>query len=494
LSSVSLDARFIAFWSDADDVVGNDTNGVRDVFVRDALSGASVLVSVNTNGVVGDGYSTDPAISADGRYVAFTSLADDLVKGDTNRALDIFLRDVRAGTTTLVSVNAAGTGPGNADSSSPVLSSDGHIVMFHSLGGNLSPGMIAGRDNLFWRDQRSGRTYALTTNQVADTVTAAAMTPDGGLVAFATGGSIFPALPHGLYVWGSGSASIVYSVAGNGTAFGPLAISPNGQKLAYVTNGAGTSQLVAVDLVLKTNWIIASYSGHSTSPPRFSADSRFLAYVGSLGSPVYTNQIYLYDFQSGTNQLISQSSDGSGPGNDDSDTPDLSSDGRFVSYRSAASNLVAGDLNGVPDIFLYDRQSGGTALVTASRFGNVSADNRSLMPVFSGDGRTLVFESWASDLMPGDFNNNVVVFALELYPGTAVPDFAISVLRVPSPVPHNWLSWPAIPGKSYRVEFKNQLSDSMWQDLSGQVSVVGNQGYFNDGTLVATRFYRIIAY
>ncbi len=493
-SSVSLDARFIAFWSEADDVVGNDTNGVRDVFVRDALSGASVLVSVNTNGVAGDGYSTDPAISADGRYVAFTSLADDLVKGDTNRGLDIFLRDVPAGTTTLVSVNAAGTGPGNADSSSPVLSSDGRIVMFHSLGGNLSPGMVAGRDNLFWRDLGSGRTYALTTNQAADRVTAAAMTSDGGLVAFATGSSTFPALPHGLYVWGSGSASIVYSVAGNGTAFGPLAISPTGQKLAYVTNGATTSQLVAVDLVLKTNWIIASYSGHSTSPPRFSADSRFLAYVGSLGSTAYTNQVYLHDFQTGTNQLISQSSDGSGAGNDDSDTPDLSSDGRFVSYRSAASNLVAGDLNGAPDIFLYDGQSGGTTLITGSRFGNVSADNRSLMPVFSGDGRTLVFVSWASDLTADDFNNNADVFALGLYPGTAVPDFAVSVLPVPSPVPHNWLSWPANPGKSYRVQIKNQLSDSMWQELSGQVSVVGNQGYFNDGTPVTTRFYRIVAY
>jgi Tol biopolymer transport system component len=498
-SSISSDARFIAFWSEADDLVAHDTNGLRDVFVRDSLSGTNLLVSINTNGVSGDGYSTDSAISADGRYVAFTSAADDLVSGDTNRALDVFVRDLQVGTTTLVSVNATGTGPGNADSSSPVLSSDGHVVLFHSQANDLhaGTGVRNNIDNLFWRDLTQNRTYALTTNQFANEVTAASMTPDGSRVALVTGSSsgTFPAPSGQLYVWDSGSASLVYSLAGSGDSFGPVAISPDGQKVAYVTNAASTAQLVVVDLTLNTNWAIASYQGNSASLPRFSADSRFLAYVGSLGSALRASQIYLYDFQTGTNLLVSQSYDGVSPGNDQSDSSDISSDGRFVSYRSAASNLVPGDTNALPDIFLYDRLSSVTAMITASRFGGSSADNRSLTPAFSGDGRTLVFESWASNLIPNDFNNNADVFALGLYSGAAVPEFAVSVLPAAGSVPSNWLSWPVVPGKTYHVQFKQNLNDSVWQELNGRISIVGDRGYLQDGVPSSTqRFYRIVGF
>jgi hypothetical protein len=189
----------------------------------------------------------------------------------------------------------------------------------------------------------------------------------------------------------SGSASIVYSLAASGDAFGPVAISPNGQKVAYVTNAASTAQLVVLDWALNTNWVIASYQGNSTSLPWFSADSRFLAYVGSLGSSVYTNQIYLYDFQTGTNLLVSQSYDGVSPGNDQSDSPDISSDEKFVSYRSAASNLVPGDTNEVPDIFLYDRSSGATALITggAPPF-SARERSRGLPPMRSAQGPRLL--------------------------------------------------------------------------------------------------------
>jgi Tol biopolymer transport system component len=494
--SVSSNARFIAFWSDADDLVANDTNGQRDVFVRDTLSGTNVLVSVGTTGASGDGFSTDPAISADGRYVAFTSAADDLVSGDTNQTRDVFVRDLQAGTTTLVSVNVEGTGPGNADSFSPVLNNNGQVVLFHSLAIDLSPGMSFrnNADNLFCRDLASNRTYALTTNDFQHKVTAASMTPDGGLVALVIGNSGgFPAPTGALYIWDRSSASIIYSLAGSGSSFGPLSISPDGQKIAYVTNAANASQLMALDRVLNTNWVIASYQGPSTSSPRFSADSRFLAYVGS--SSTSTNQIYLYDFQTGTNLLVSLSYDGVAPGNDQSDSPDVSSDGRFVSYRSAASNLVPGDTNGLPDVFLYDRLSGATTLVSASRFVRNSADNRSLTPVFSGDGRTLVFESWASNLIPNDFNNNVDVFSIALYGGASMTNFTVSVLPWSGSAPSKWLSWSVVPGKTYRAQFKQNLNDSTWQELGSPISIIGDRGYIQDTDSSATqRFYRIVGF
>jgi Tol biopolymer transport system component len=500
-ASLTADARLIAFWGEADDLVANDTNGSRDIFVRDAMAGTNALVSVSINGVSGDGFSTDPAISADGRFVVFTSAADDLVSGDTNLAQDVFVRDLQAGKTTLVSVNVAGTGPGNADSYSPVLSSNGQMVLFHSLASDLRPGFSARNDidNLFWRDLRSNQTFALTTNQlVANKVTAASMTPDGSRVALVTGSSgifgIFPAVSGQLYVWDSGSTSIVYSLTGSGNSFGPLAISPDGQKIAYVTNAANTAQLAVEDLALNTNWVIAAYQGQSSSPPRFSADSRFLAYVGSLGSSPYTNQIYLYDFQTGTNQLVSQSYDGVSPGNDQSDSPDISADGNLIAYRSAADNLVPGDTNGLPDVFLFDRSSGSTTLITASRFGNASADNRSLLPFFSADGRTLIFDSWASDLIPGDFNNNSDVFALSLS-GTTSPPLVVSVIPVAPFAAGHWLSWPAVTGKSYRVQFKDHLSDPVWQELKSPISLMGNRAGLQDvGGTTTSRFYRVLAY
>src|SRR5208283_3001809 len=89
--SASMNGR-IAFISEADNLVANDTNGFRNVFVRDLITGTNFLVSVATNGMSGSGISTDPAISADGRYVAFDSIATNLVPNDNNSAQDVFLR------------------------------------------------------------------------------------------------------------------------------------------------------------------------------------------------------------------------------------------------------------------------------------------------------------------------------------------------------------------------------------------------------------------
>ena len=164
LLSVSAEGSFVAFVSEADNLVPNDTNGYRDVFVRDLLGGSTLLVSADMSGVTtGNGLSTDSAISADGRYVAFTSTATNLVAGDTNGVSDVFVRDLLYGTTTLVSVNTNGFS-GNGASYSPMISADGRAVLFHSQASDLAPGAFgSGIENLFWRDLWSGTTYALTT-------------------------------------------------------------------------------------------------------------------------------------------------------------------------------------------------------------------------------------------------------------------------------------------------------------------------------------------
>lgn len=490
IGSLSADGRLIAFWSEADDVVINDTNGLRDVFVRDRVAGTTFLVSVNTNGVAADGLSTDPGISGDGQTVVFSSLADDLVNGDNNRAQDVFVSALPSGAVQLVSVNTAGTGPGNSDSYSPLLSSNGQFVLFRSKAGNLAPGMTAGIENLFWRDLQSQSTWALTTNGV----TSAAMTPDGRWVALITSSvkPSFSTLSDRLYVWDSQSKSIVYSLNGPGFAF--VAMSSDGQRLAYATNSSVTFQLVAIDRGLGTNWVIATNSFPSRLAARFSADGRALAYIAGVGTLPSTNQIYLYDFQTGTNVLVSRSANGALPGDASSDSPDISPDGSQVVYRSAADDLVPGDTNGVPDIFLYNRSSGLTTLITTSRFGTGSADNRSLAPFFSPDGSSLLLESWASDLIAGDFNNSSDLFSLALSSGPAPPPFMLTVAPMPAPGLGHRLSWPVLTGKSYRVQFKDHLEDPAWQDLGGTVSITGGQAAFQDGVAGGTRFYRVLAY
>ena len=485
---ISNDGRFIAFASDADNLVPNDTSGCQDVFVRDMLYGTNALVSVATNGGSADFPSAEAAISSDGRYVAFTSSADNLVPGDTNNAQDVFVRDLQSGTTVLASVSIGGSGPGNGASYSPAISSGGRYVLFRSRALNLALGSFtAGYENLFVRDLQIGTNYALTHTTYTSGSPVGSMTPDGRFVAFCGGISGSTAK---LYVWDSQLAELVYTNAVSGIV--SLALSTNGNRIAYYNTGGLSPALSAVDRAANTRWTIGPVTSGARSGLRFSGDGRFLAYATRLN---YTNQVYLYDFQTATNVLVSRSYDLGGVAYGASDSPDISADGRFVAYRSAAANIVPGDTNGVADVFLYDQLAGATTLLSASRFGNASADNPSRAPVFSGDGQTLVLESWGSDLVAQDFNHSKDVFAILLRSSGSIPVFQVAVLAGTPPGPGCWFTWPILPGKSYRVQFKNSLSDANWQDFSGLTSLIGQQGYFNDPAPGAPqRFYRILAF
>ena len=463
--AVNRDGRFVAFCSDADNLVPNDTNGVRDVFLRDLLSGTTVLVSISTNGAAADNISTDPAVSDNGRYVAFSSSADDLVTGDNNNAQDVFVRDMQAGATILVSVGMSG-GSANGPSYSTSLSSDGRYVLFSSVASNLVAGAVSANENLYLRDTLNSTTLLVS----ASGVLGATMTRDARFVAF--GG-----LSGNVYLWDLQSASTILTNAA--TRVSALAVSPDGSRLVYNT----TNGFYAVDRVANTNWQIGPALLGTRLGLRFSVDGRQLTYAGLSN---FTNNIYVYDFQSGTNLQVSRSFS-FGPPNGASDSPDISADGRFVAFRSAATNiLAAADSNGVPDLFLYDRFSGTTSILSGSRLGASPADNRTRAPVFSGDGRTLLFQGVAADLVAQDFNHGSDVFALSLLYASIIPS------GTPGLGPT--LSWPARPGEGYRVQFKDKLSDPAWQDVRGTVTFIGNTAQLTDFSPASGgRFYRIEA-
>ncbi len=483
--SLSTDGRYVAFASEADNLVPGDTNGLRDIFVRDLTAWANVLVSVATNGGGADGLSTDPAISGDGRYVAFTSGADNLVAGDTNKAQDVFVRDLQAGTTVLVSRSYNGAGPGNAASYSPMLSSDGRFVLFRSLALNLASGSFtSGYENLFLRDLQLGTNYALThTTSSSAGSPVCAMASGGRFVACY--GSFFVSSSAALYVWDSQLARLVYTNTASGII--NVAVSSDGNRIAY----AASTALYEVDRAASLARTIGAVASGSHSRLRLSGDGRYLAYAAPLNG---TNQAYLYDFQAVTTLLVSHNYSSSGAAYGASDSPVLSADGRFLAYRSAAVDIVSGDTNGVPDVFLYDRLNSITTLLSVNRLGTAAAENRSLTPVFSADGQTLMFESWGSDMAARDFNQGSDLFAYSLYASGEIPLFSATALCGSGAGSGPWITWPMVPGKTYRVQFKSNPY-AQWQDLSGEIMIIGRQGCLNDLSAGSgPRFYRVVAY
>ena len=525
--SVSSNGQWVAFASDGKDVVAGDNNGFRDVFARDLALGTTMLVSVATNGSTGNGISFEPAISGDGRFVAFTSYANNLVPGDSNNFSDVFVRDLLTGTTVVASVTTNSLVAGNGDSRQPTISSDGRYVTFWSPARNLVAGSTAAT-NLFQRDLQAGSTRALSTGGGI----ASSVTPDGNRVAFL--GLNAGDSGNRAYVWDNQLAARVYT--NTTSSLNQISISPNGERLAMVS---GLSTLRVVDLVANTNGIISAESTASRMGPRFNTSGRFLAfYTPRALVAADTNgvaDVYLYDFDFGTNLLVSRSFDSLGSARGAADASSISPDGRFITYRTAASNAVPNDFNAVTDLLLYDRLGGATILLTVNRSGAFAGDGFGMQSAFSGDGQKLVLTTWASDLISGDYNASSDVISLALgnafvdsdddgldddwettyfsslghdgnadsdndgaidraefqastNPTNALSSFRATISLQPAPT----LRWPAVAFKSYRVECKNDLNDSSWSDLGGSVSLSGTNGMAVDlSPLSAGRSYRI---
>ncbi|HEY2980582.1 MAG TPA: hypothetical protein VGJ22_05340, partial [Anaerolineales bacterium] len=187
--SISSDGRFVAFQSDATDLVSVDTNGTTDIFVRDRQSGTTTLVSVDSAGTQANDVSDSASISADGRFVAFTSAASNLVAGDTNGTNDVFLHDLQTGATTRVSVDSSGA-EANGSSGFGSVSGDGRLVAFSSNANNLVLGDTNGRTDVFVRDGLSGVTtrVSISTSGVEATLNSVspAISADGRFVMFSS--------------------------------------------------------------------------------------------------------------------------------------------------------------------------------------------------------------------------------------------------------------------------------------------------------------------
>ena len=478
--AISPDGRFIAFASEADNLSLNDTNGCRDIFLKDFASAAPLLVSINTNGFTGDGPSTDPTVSLDGRFVAFTSAADDLISGDNNHAQDVFIRDLQTGNTTLVSINTSGSGPANKASYSPSLSPNARYVLFRSLASTLTAGTFTG-ENLFLRDLSAGTNYPLTFSGVA----LATMVPDGSRIGVI--GALSAAGGTNLYVWDTQSGTWSYTnFLTSLTSFRNLVASRDGTRFAFSAAGTGgvnphlyLANIAAGSTIAIDPAVAGIYPG-----VRFSRDGLLLAYTKNIG---ITNQLCVYDLQTTFLSVLNEGYSPPAAPLGSVNSLDISPDARFLVYRSPATNQLVSASNNIAQLFLYDRQAGSNTLLTTSRTSGGASDNLPLAPFFSEDGQSLIFQSWASDLSSQDFNQSSDVFALTF--------FYLSISATNSPNQGPRLSWPAAPGAKYQVQFTDELPPSTWQDLNGTITNFANKAWLQDPNPPSSqRFYRVYSF
>ncbi|HUV95170.1 MAG TPA: peptidoglycan DD-metalloendopeptidase family protein [Anaerolineae bacterium] len=315
---ITPDGRFVAFASKASNLVAGDTNGRIDVFVHDLLTEVTERVSISSAGMQGNSDSYQPSISADGHYVAFASISTNLVITDASMNADVFIHDRQTHQTMLVSIAWDGTQP-NGDSNSPTISADGRYVAFFSISSNLVRPSKPYPQDVFVRDLWTGRTEMVS-------------------------------------------------------------VSTEGQ-----------------------------YGNSSSGLPAISADGRYIAFESGATNLVSNDtngvgDVFVRDRVTGVTERVSIASDGM-QGNESSEHPSISADGRVVAFRSRASNLVGGDTNNTWDVFVHDRQTHQTIRVSVASDG-MQGNGLSTWPSISPDGRYVGFGSLASNLVSGDANNH----------------------------------------------------------------------------------------
>jgi Tol biopolymer transport system component len=358
------------------------------------------LVSVATGvpGIAANSDSTSPAISGDGAYVTFESVASNLDPADGDTDPDVFMRDVQSGTATLVSRASGDSGPkGNGFSTRPAISSDGRYVTFESTASNLDPAAIDGNSDVFVRNLQTHTTT---------------------LVSRATGDS---------------------GTQGNGESTRP-AISGDGRYVAFLssasnlvaTDSDGTIDVFVRDLLTRRTTLVSRASGDSGAKsngasfsPAISSDGRYVTFESTASNLDAADidgnfDVFVRDLQTGTTTLVSRANGHSGPkGNADSRKPAISSDGRYVTFESTASNLDPVDRDSVVDVFVRDLEATATTIVSrAPGHSGTKGNDHSFNPAISSDGRYVTFESYASNFGQGEVSASVNVFVRDRQPGT----------------------------------------------------------------------------
>ena len=364
----SADGRFVVF-STAAALVPEDTNGLDDVYLRDTTDGITILVSARGT-TPGNDYSLEPTISKDGRYVAFTTYSTNLVKDTNGSVLDVVVKDMYSGRLRLASVDSAGR-QRKQNSFFPVLSGDGRRVIFQSFA-RLGAKDGDRREDVYVHDIARGWTKQVSLTprglDVKPSVGDGDVSDDGNLVTFGTANDIW-----------------VRDVAARTTAH--VWHEPDSPPCqGFPTGSAGRP-------VISGNGRYVAFSTCATKIP--GADGQY-------------EQVYRMRLADRSIRLVSRT--GHGPANGDSYLPSLSTSGRYVGFGSDSTDLAA-DTGTDPDAFVADLGAGTITRASQAPDGTESNNwSASTAASISGDGHTLVYESYATNLVAGDLYDWEEVF------------------------------------------------------------------------------------
>lgn len=581
--ALSPDGTQIAFDSLASDLVPGDLNAASDVFITPVASNAMQLVSRRTESLpsltaMRNVRIAPNCLTADKRFLLFASLNKNTSPNDAARSENLFVRDLSTGVEEqitkfefenpkehVISANGRTVAYISAERSSSIIERvvcldrnngdrvfadisplDGGILRgsFSSL--NVSPdgrwvSYLAPAPNryypclyLFDIETRSNRVVSVQLNSPLSPVfdgqvSAPGFSPDGGWLAFGSTSTMLTSNRQaGLFLLNLNDAAGLQSIpaAPNSSFTLPPVFSADSR---FVGAGYGIFDLRT-----------GSYSplpGVSLISPRkhsLSAEGRFVAREANTNGW----NVVVSDRQSGVTKVASINMDGSGPGNAISQSPSITPDGRYLVFASRATNLVAGDRNGMSDIYLRDLTRDTTILLSSGDGGITPGNAASTMPILSADGRIVLFQSFADDLAPSDYNYSRDIFIAQIsgpdtdgdqmdddwemvffrtlfrnglrdLDGDGATDLAEfragtdptdqgSIFRVFTITSLNGantrLVWSAFPGRSYRAQYKDGIGDSAWIDLPKVITPIGTTASTTDESPGphTQRFYRVM--
>ncbi|GJM45433.1 MAG: hypothetical protein DHS20C21_22750 [Gemmatimonadota bacterium] len=493
-SWISEGGRFIAFESSADNLVVGDNNSFRDIFVHDTMTGTTERVSVDSMGNEADDESGDPRITPDGRFVVFESLATNLVVDDTNGFRDVFIHDRMTGTTERLSVDSLGA-EGNEESQDVFVSADGLIVTFESAADNLVADDFNGVTDCFVRDRTTGTTTRISVdsqgNEGNGTSDDPTISADGQFVAFESDADdLVPndtntrvdCFVHDRVAGTTVRVSV--DSQGNqalGNSDDPV-ISSTGRFVVFESNAPNldgdtlsNTHCFVHDLMTGETEIVSidsqgNLGNEFHNDPKISDDGRFVVFESDSSNLVpddnnFGSDIFLHNRVSGTTIRLSVACPGV-EGNQESSDPSMSPSGSHVCFGSFADNLVTDDGNFSEDIF--------TVAIATCADGTVNDAAGSLTDVLFING-----ESRSAQVAEGD-----QLWGLILNPPAGGSGKFVVHANVGVPSPATQVALPAGIGTSCFQAFLTQggAPIAIWNN-AGRTARVGASTYFDQSSI-----------